>query len=75
MGVTVTDLTGGYILWQDTDVTDGCDEGIHGPWALDSANTDGRLVSGHVYETACLMYLANGDVTASSVSPNETFVP
>lgn len=74
--VIVADITSNKVIWSDDNVTSGCTLGVHGPWALDSANTDGGLVSGHEYYTTVYMILANSSVyDVGAVSPTETFVP
>ena len=57
-------------IWQDAKVTNGCALGIHGPWALDIANSN--VFDGATYYVIATMHLTNGS-SEGAVSPNETF--
>ena len=57
-------------IWQDANVNNGCAVGIHGPWALDTANSN--VFDGATYYAKATIHFTNGS-SEGAVSPNETF--
>ena len=69
VSVEVLNASNGAIAWQDDQVNGGCALGIHGPWALDTANSS--VANGGTYYTVATMTLTNG-TSDMTISHNET---
>lgn len=69
VSVEVLNAANGAIAWQDDRVNNGCAPGIHGPWALDTANSG--VADGGTYYTVATMVFTNG-TSAMAISVNET---
>lgn len=70
VSITVYDITTSKTVWSDSVVNNGCVAGHHGPWPLDSANTNGLVVNGHVYQTGVVIKTSvNGTTYHVVVSP------
>jgi hypothetical protein len=59
-------------IWTDQSVNNGCVTGHHGPWALDSANTNGGVANGHIY-VAYMSIVWNGQT--HNLPPTPTLIP
>jgi hypothetical protein len=69
VGIEVLNASNSAIVWQDDVVNSGCTVGIHGPWALDTANSS--VVNGGTYYTVAWMNFTNG-TSNQVISQNET---
>ena len=67
--ITVINNANNAVVWEDDAVNNGCALGIHGPWALDTANSG--VTNGGSYAVIMYMTFKNG-TNQGGWSPNET---
>ena len=70
VGIEVVDASSGVPVWQNDNVNNGCALGIHGPWALDTANSG--VQDNHTYYTVAWMDFTNNSLPEQVLTLNET---